>query len=94
MAKSKTRQNSKNSKQNKKKSRQVQPAVTQSLSSGSRINNEIKLTDYLALAPGFLMVGMIVLVLILDLFTTTMAETQYYDFHNIFRIFDYTARPV
>ena len=91
MAKSKTRQNSKNSKQNKKKSRQVQPAVTQSLSSGSRINNEIKLTDYLALAPGFLMVGMIVLVLILDLFTTTMAETQYYDFHNIFRIFDYTA---
>lgn len=57
----------------------------------SRISNEIKLTDYLAATPGILMVAMIVFVLILDLFTTTMAETQYYDFHNIFRVFDYTA---
>lgn len=56
----------------------------------SNINNApIKLTDYLAYMPGILMVGMIALTLFLDIVSPKMQSTQYEDFKNIFRVFDY-----
>lgn len=76
--------------QNKNRSKAAQSAKPAAANT-SRINSEIKLTDYLALAPGLLMVAMIALVLILDIATPSMQNTQYYDFHNIFRVFDYTG---
>ena len=52
-------------------------------------NATIKLTDYLAYMPGLLMVGMIALTLFLDIISPKMQSTQYEDFRNIFRVFDY-----
>ena len=52
-------------------------------------NASIKLTDYLAYMPGILMVCMIALTLILDIMSPKMQSTQYEDFRNIFRVFDY-----
>lgn len=52
-------------------------------------NTSIKLTDYLAYMPGILMVGMIALTLFLDIMSPKMQDTQYEDFKNIFRVFDY-----
>ena len=54
----------------------------------------IPLTDYASYMPGFMMIIMIALILVLDLFTTTMADSQYYAFHNVFRVFDYIIRAV
>ena len=39
--------------------------------------------------PGMLMVGMIALTLLLDIMSPKMQSTQYEDFRNIFRVFDY-----
>ncbi len=47
--------------------------------------------DYLTLMPGILMCAMILLVLILDLFMTDMADMQYEVFPGIFTSADYTA---
>lgn len=55
-----------------------------------RGNAPVKLTDYLAYMPGILMVGMLALMLVLDITTPTAQDTQYEDFKNIFRVFDYT----
>ena len=52
-------------------------------------NASIKLTDYLEYMPGILMVCMIALTLILDIMSPKMQSTQYEDFRNIFRVFDY-----
>lgn len=52
-------------------------------------NETVKLTDYLAYLPGLLMVGMIALTLLLDIMSPKMQDTQYGDFRNIFRVFDY-----
>ena len=63
----------------------------------SRFNtteDAIPLTDYASYIPGILMIGMIALVLVLDLFTELMADSQYYDFHNAFRVFDYISIAV
>ena len=63
----------------------------------SRFNtteDAIPLTDYASYIPGVLMIGMIALVLVLDLFTELMADSQYYDFHNAFRVFDYISIAV
>lgn len=62
-----------------------------SLYSGSSIDSSIKLTDYLAYMPGLLMVGMIALTLILSIMSPQMQSTQYEDFKNIFRVFDYVT---
>lgn len=51
----------------------------------------IPLSDYASAIPALMMVAMIALILILDLFTTTMSDSQYYDFHNVFRVFDYIS---
>lgn len=55
----------------------------------STMNAPIKLTDYLAYMPGILMVSMIALTLFLDIVSPKMQSTQYEDFKNIFRVFDY-----
>lgn len=51
----------------------------------------IDITQYLAYLPGILMVLMIWLIFILDIVSPVMKDTQYQDFHYIFRVFDYVG---
>ena len=70
-----------------KKAVDYKPSVVRDASNEK--NAAIKLTDYLAYMPGILMVGMIALTLFLDIVSPKMQSTQYEDFRNIFRFFDY-----
>ena len=76
----------------KKKNRTVKKTgdKTSTVHNVSNANDaSIKLTDYLAYMPGVLMVCMIALTLLLDIMSPKMQSTQYEDFRNIFRVFDY-----
>ena len=78
---------SKNRNRTVKKTRDNKTSVEHDVSNAK--NASIKLTDYLAYMPGMLMVGMIALTLLLDIMSPKMQSTQYEDFRNIFRVFDY-----
>ena len=71
--------------------KQKKPDKNKKHTEGASVAVTPDFADYLALAPGFLMIAMLFLVLILDIAVPGMAEKQYEDFPGIFTAFDYAS---